>query len=321
MPRGLRLVLIARHDPPLALASLRAHGLLAEVRTNALRFTPAETAAFLRQSLALPVDEATIALLQENTEGWITGLQLAALQLRDQPDLDAARQRLQTSNPYLLDYLTGEVLAQEPPAVQEFLLKTSILERLCSPLCATLTGDPGEEHDYLQLLSENNLFLHEVDGEAGWRRYQRLFRQGLQQLLQRRFAPGDIALLHARASAWFAGAGRIEDALRHAVAAGEPQVAIQLLAPRRHDLMNREEWSTLQRWLGFFDRNTIEQDPDLSLAEAWLLLNQGRVQEYAPILAARWPAAGLGRSREGRRRNRVSRRNSASCVDAFARRS
>lgn len=285
LPRTLRLVLITRHDPPLALANLRAHSLLTELRTNALRFTAAETAALLAQTPGAPSDDASIARLLEATEGWITGMLLAIPYLRDQAEISAALARLQQSNSHILEYLTVEVLDQEPPEVQEFLIKTSILDRLHPALCAALLDATGKHQDYLRILSENNLFVHEVEGSEGWVRYARLFRHGLRIHLHHRCPPDEIGRLHRRASVWFASKGMIDEALHHAVAAGDTLRAIQLVALRRHDLMNSEEWSTLQRWLDYFDRTTVIDSPDLSLAEAWLLINQGRIRELEPVLA------------------------------------
>lgn len=285
LPRTLRLVLITRHDPPLALANLRAHSLLTEVRTNALRFTAAETAALLAQTPGAPSDDATIARLLAATEGWITGMLLAIPYLRDQAELSAALARLQQSNSHILEYLTVEVLEQEPPEVQEFLIKTSILDRLHPALCAALLDATGKHQDYLRILSENNLFVHEVEGSEGWVRYARLFRHGLRIHLHHRCPPDEIGRLHRRASVWFASKGMIDEALHHAVAAGDTLRAIQLVALRRHDLMNSEEWPTLQRWLDYFDRTTILDSLDLSLADAWLLINQGRIRELEPLLA------------------------------------
>ncbi len=285
LPRQLRLILLTRRDPPLAMASLRAHGLLTEVRTNALRFTAAETAALLQQIPDAPRDDATAARLLAATEGWITGMLLAIPYLRDQAEISAALDRLQRGNPHILEYLTVEVLDQEPPEVQEFLIKTSILDRLHPALCAALLDTGDKRQVTLRVLSENNLFIHEVEGEAGWVRYAQIFRHGLRAHLQQRCPPDDIAQLHRRASAWFATSGMIDEALRHAVAAEDTAHAIQLVAQRRHDLMNSEEWATLQRWLDYFDRTTIMHSPDLLLVEAWLSLNQGRVQEYDQTLA------------------------------------
>jgi len=283
-PCNLHLVLVTRRNPPLALASLRAHGLLTEVRTNALRFTAAETVALLAQMPDVPINDATIARLLDATEGWITGMLLAAPHLRDQAEIGAALARMQHGNSHILEYLTVEVLYQEPAEVQEFLIKTSILDRLHPALCAALLDATDKQQDYLRILSEDNLFVHEIEGSDGWLRYARLFQQGLIVHLHQHYPPDDIARLHRRASAWFAEAGMIDDALRHALAADDTAHAIQLVALRRHDLMNSEEWETLQRWLTYFHRTTITDSAELMLAEAWLLLNQDRIQEFAPLL-------------------------------------
>ena len=285
LPPTLRLVLITRRDPLLALTSLRAHGMLTEVRTNALRFTTVETATLLVQTPGAPSDGATVARLLEATEGWITGMLLAIPHLRDQAEIGAALARLQQGTPHILEYLTVEVLDHEPAEVQEFLIKTSILDRLHPALCAALLDATDKEQAHLRILSENSLFVHEVEGSDGWLRYARLFQQGLRVHLHQRYPPDVIARLHRRASVWFAEAGMIDEALRHAVAADDTPHAIRLVAQRRHDLMNGEEWATLQRWLGYFDRATRANSPDLALADAWLLLNQGRVQEIEPLLA------------------------------------
>jgi len=298
-PRNLRLVLLTRCDPPLARTSLRAHGLLTEVRTNALRFTAAETAALLAQMPGALADDATVARLLEATEGWIAGMVLAFLDLRDHTEAAAALTRLQQGNPHILEYLTGEVLDQEPPAVQEFLVKTAILDRLHPALCATLLDTADDSQDVLSVLRENNLFIHEAEGDGGWLRYMGLFRQGLLVQLQQRFGPDEITRLHARASRWFAEAGMIDEALRHALAAGDPQHAIQLVAQRRHDLMNSEEWSTLQRWMDYFDRAAITRSPDLSLAEGWLLLNQGANSGAWLLAGAHRPDARCRRAADG----------------------
>jgi len=283
-PRNLRLVLITRRDPPLALASLRAHGLLTEVRTNALRFTATETAALLAQMPDTPANAATVARLLEATEGWIAGMLLAIPYLRDQAEISAALTRLHQRNSHVLEYLTVEVLAQEPPDVQEFLIKTSILDRLHPALCAALMDAPDRSQAYHRILSENHLLIHELEGSDGWMRYAHLFQHGLRVHLEQRYPPDEIGRLHRRASAWFAAAGMIDAALHHAMAAGDTPRAIDLVAQRRHDLLNSEEWPTLRRWLDVFDHTTVSGSPDLSLAEAWLLLNQGKIDELEPLL-------------------------------------
>lgn len=278
--RTLRLVLGTRHDPPLSLVTLRAHGQLTEVRTNALRFTQSEIAALLHHRLGVSVDDSTVAQIEASSEGWITGLNLMALSVRGQPDIPDALRQLSAGSAHTLDYLTLEVLERQPPALHEFLLQCSILDRLNSSLCAAVIGDAQTARESLRLASENNLFLYAAEAEPEWLRFQRLFQQQLQEQLRKRLTMAEIAQLHARASAWYAAAGMLDDALRHAVAAEEVEGAVQLVAQHRHALMDREAWRTLQRWLSFFDRDAIERHPDLLLAEVWLLLNLGRIADF-----------------------------------------
>jgi LuxR family maltose regulon positive regulatory protein len=293
-PLALHLVLAARQAPPLPIAGLRARGLATEIHAEALRFTTVETAEFLRRVLDVPVSDATSAVLAARAEGWIAGLRLAAISLRDQQDPAAAASRGDADDRQITDYLAGELLQQQPPALQAFLVKTSILDRLCGPLCKAVLGTgenaaAGESApEHLRWLEENNLFLFALDAEARWYRYHPLFQRLLQRRLVQVLTPVEIAALHARASAWLAGAGYADEALTHAIAAGDMQAAVHLLAQQRHELMNREEWRTLYRWLCLFDRATIDQHPDLLLTEAWLMLiqRQGMGSKAASAAAA-----------------------------------
>ena len=286
LPRAFRLVLITRRDPPFSLTSLRAYGLLTEVRTNALRFTPAETTVFLQKTLGMQVTDETIKLLQEQAEGWIAGLHMMALHMLGQPNDRATVRYLQNVDRFATEYLALEVLGRQLPATQDFLLKTSILDRLSVPLCAAVIGanDSREVTNHLHYLHAHNLFTYEEGEQPGWYRYQRLFRQMLISQLQKRMTPEEIAVLHARASAWYASEGVIDAALAHAKAAGDMTVAVRLVAQSRHDLMNREEWHTLRRLLDMFDSDTIERYPDLLLTQAWIHLNEGHVADYVTSL-------------------------------------
>ena len=298
-PLALHLVLAARQEPPLPIAVLRARGLATEVRAEALRFTTGETAEFLRRALDVPVSDATAAALTARAEGWIAGLRLAANSLRGRQD-PAAASGGDAADRQITDYLAGELLQQQAPALQAFLVKTSILDRLCGPLCTAVLGT-GEDAaagenapEHLRSLEENNLFLFALDVEARWYRYHPLFQRLLQHRLVQVLTPVEIAALHARASAWLAGAGYADEALTHAIAAGDMQAAVHLLAQQRHALMNREEWRTLYRWLCLFDRATIDQHPDLLLTEAWLMLvqRQGMGNKAAFAAAAVHSAVG-----------------------------
>lgn len=286
MPPSLCLVLITRRDPTFSLTSLRAYGRLTEIRTNALRFTPAETAEFLRQMLGWPSSEAVAHLLQERSEGWIAGLHVMALHLRGQADVGAMLHNYPAVDRFAVDYLAAEVLQRQPPNIQQFLLTTSILESFCVPLCAAVIGesDGAQAGSYLDYLLSNNLFTDAAGDRDEWYSYQQLFRQVLLNHLAQRMTEQQIAALHARASAWYAREGLVDAAIRHAQAAGDMAAAVSLLAQTRQTLMNREEWRTLRRLLNFFDRATIETYPDLLLSEAWLVLNEGSATGYVSIL-------------------------------------
>lgn len=298
-PLALHLVLASRQDPPLPIAGLRARGLATEVRAEVLRFTAGETAEFLRRVLDVPVTDATAAVIAAKTEGWIAGLRLAAISLRGRPD-PAAASGVDADDRQITDYLAGELLQQQQPALQAFLVKTSILDRLCAPLCAAVlgTGEDAKECEsaraHLRSLEENNLFLFALDAEARWYRYHPLLQQLLQQRLVQVLAPAEIAALHARASAWLAAAGYTDEALTHAIGAGDMQAAVHLLAQQRHALMNRQERRTLYRWLSLFDRATIDEHPDLLLTEAWLLLSQRQAVGNKAPSAALALHAGVG---------------------------
>jgi LuxR family maltose regulon positive regulatory protein len=219
LPPGLRLVLSSRADPPLPLARLRARGQLAELRADDLRFTVAETAAFLREATGLDLPAASVAALQDRTEGWAAGVQLAALSLRGHADPAGFVATFAGSHRYLLDYLTEEVLAGQPQQVLRFLLETSVLDRLCGPLCDAVTGRPGSR-EMLEELDRANLFVVPLDEVRQWWRYHHLFADLLRARLERK-RPAALPGLHHAAAAWHEKHGFADDAVRHALAAGE----------------------------------------------------------------------------------------------------
>ena len=242
LPPHLHLVLATRVDPPLNLARLRAQGAVTEVRTADLRFTAEEAAAFLTEVMGLPLSAEVIQALEARTEGWIVGLQLAALSLQGRPAEGIAPfiAAFTGSHRYVLDYLMDEVLLREPEAVQTFLLHTCILDRLCAPLCAALAGGEGVPADgiaasraLLEGVERANLFLVPLDEERQWYRYHHLFADALRQRLRSTSTP-DTALLHRRASAWFEGQGLLEEAISlPAPPSSGLQVAGQAAIPRR----------------------------------------------------------------------------------------
>ena len=272
-PRSLHLVIASRHDPPLPLARLRALGHVVELRAPELRLTLEEAALFLREVMALPVDEQTIALLAAKTEGWPAGLRLAALSMRQRRTSGVIAADALGSNRYVMDYLLAEVLSQLPISVQDFLIKTSFLDQLSGPLCEAVTGMVDRMFNgqpILEWLDRADLFVVPVDEQRHWYRCHHLFRQLLRHRLEEMQGPAEIAALRLRASAWFADNGYLDEALQHALAANDMAAAVQIVAQHRHELMNQAQWQRLDRWLHLFPREVIDEQPHLLLIEVWL---------------------------------------------------
>jgi LuxR family maltose regulon positive regulatory protein len=287
-PRTLHLILSTRQDPPLPLNVLRARGGLGEIRAQELRFTPEEVAAFMHQAIESWLDEQDIAILAERTEGWPAGLRLVALTLITSDDIPLRLAELPADNRYVMDYLMGEVLSHVPAATHDFLLKTSILDRLSGPLCDAVTGIVETQWDgraFLEWLAQQNLFTWSVDPHQQWYRYHRLFRRLLQSRLEQQHSPEEIAELHTRASAWFAGNGFIAEAIEHALAAGDATEAVRLVEAHRHETMNQERWGDLRGWLSRLPRPVVDERPELVMAQAWLLHHRGSLADIAPRLA------------------------------------
>ena len=225
-PTGMCVVLASRNDPALPLARLRARGELTEIRATVLQFTPAEAAELL-QHAAAALPDASVAALAARTEGWAAGLQLAALSLRGHDDAAAFVAAFTGSHRYVLDYLAEEVLEGQDEQLRTFLLETSVLERLSGPLCDAVTGRQGSQA-LLEQAERAGLFLIPLDEVRGWWRYHHLFASLLRARLQEE-QPGRAAQLHRNAAAWYAGHGLADDAIGHAVAAGEMLWAARII--------------------------------------------------------------------------------------------
>jgi ATP/maltotriose-dependent transcriptional regulator MalT len=285
LPPGLHLVLASRSDPPLPLARLRARGQLAELRTDDLRFTPEEAAALLREAAGPGLPDAAVAALAARTEGWAAGLQLAALSLRGRSDIAGFVAAFSGTHRYILDYLTGEVLDGQPEQVREFLLETSVLERLSGGLCDAVTGrDDGQA--MLEQVEQAGLFLVPLDEVRGWWRYHHLFADLLRARLQAE-QPGRVAALHRAAAAWYDEHGLADDAVGHALAAGDTAWAARLI--ERHfdtTLYLRSEGATAQRWLAALPAELVQTRPRLLLAQVLVAATLGRAEAMEPPLDA-----------------------------------
>jgi len=243
LPPQLHLILATRADPLLPLAQLRAQGQLTEVRTADLRFGATEVNAFLQDVMGLDLETSAIATLEHRTEGWIAGLQLAALSLQDRADVSGFLAAFSGSHRFVLDYLSEEVLTRQPAVVQSFLLSTCILERLSGPLCDAVRGQEGSQA-MLEALERANLFVVVLDDERGWYRYHHLFAEALRRHL-RHTEPTLPPELHRRASAWYEQHDLPIEAVQHALAVPDAELAARLIEPIAVPFVFQGQLSTL----------------------------------------------------------------------------
>jgi LuxR family maltose regulon positive regulatory protein len=285
LPAAVHLAIASRADPPLPLSRLRARNQLLELRVTDLRFAPAEVAAFLSDAMDLDLSPDKVAALDAQIEGWAVGLQMAALALqamaRRAPtawDASTFLSGLARTQRYVLDYLLDEVFAAQPPAIQAFLLRTSILERLCGPLCDALLEDPGEGAEILRDLERANLFLTPLDERLEWYRYHLLFARLLRKRLDET-QPELASQLQRRASAWHEAHGSIASAIDYALAATDYPRAVRLVESQAEAALMRSEHATLRRWIEALPGELVRARPRLCISHAWSLLLSGRAPE------------------------------------------
>ncbi|MEM7648962.1 MAG: LuxR C-terminal-related transcriptional regulator [Cyanobacteria bacterium P01_A01_bin.70] len=274
LPPLMHLVIASRTDPPFSLARLRSRGELTELRAGDLRFTPAEAAAFLNQVMGLPVAAADVAALERRTEGWIAGLQLAALSMKGREDLSGFIAAFSGDDRYILDYLVEEVLRQQPEHIRHFLLQTAMLERMSGSLCDAVTGQ-GDSRAMLETLERGNLFIIPLDNKRQWYRYHHLFADVL-QTHARVESPERISRLHGRASEWYERQELFSDAIHHALAAQNFERAADLIEPVWPAMRSRQQEATVRRWLKLLPDSLIRARPILSVTYALVLLNAGQ---------------------------------------------
>ncbi len=271
LPPNLHLVLATRVDPPLALSRLRARGLLLELRGEDLRFNATETGAFLNDAMGLTLSSKAIEELERRTEGWVAGLQMAAISLSGRGGAEEFIHRFSGSNRYVLDYLTDEVLDRQGEEIRRFLLSTSILTRLNASLCdAVMQRDDSER--ILEQLDGANLFLIPLDDVRYWYRYHHLFATLLQHQLTRMLGAGEIAALHERASSWYLANRMPEPALEHALAAKDLERAADIL--RTHGLPRTlaGDAASATRWFDAVPKEVISGDLELLLIQTTALI-------------------------------------------------
>jgi LuxR family maltose regulon positive regulatory protein len=274
-PPQMRLVILTREDPPLPLARLRARGQMVEIRQEDLRFSRAECADFLNQVMGLNLPPADIAALERRTEGWIAGLQLAALSMRGRDDLPGFIETFTGSSHYVLDYLIEEVFRQQPADVQDFLLRTSILDRLSGPLC-DIVAHRMDSRDLLEHLEHANLFIIPLDQSCTWYRYHHLFAELLRQRLRTGGTFSEIELHHL-ASQWFQVEGLFPEAIKHALAACDWDRAAGLIQDISVRLLGRGELMTLLGWLKSLPAEAVFVRPELCRDYGWALTLTGQL--------------------------------------------
>ena len=300
-PPKMHLVIATRTDPPLPISRLRGLGQLTELRQNDLRFSLDEAGEFLNEVMGLGLSPKEIAALASRTEGWIAGLQMAAVSMRGRDDRAAFVHAFAGSHRHVLDYLMEEVLVQQPPGVQTFLLRTAILDRLTAPLCdAVLNGEAGQRgirdgrlsggslppgspvssYEILEYLDRNNLFVVPLDEERRWYRYHHLFADLLRQRLQQTL-PNAVRELHHRASTWYEQQGHMAEAIEHALSAEDFERALQLVERGAESAVMRSEVATLRGWLEALPEDMVRTRPILCVYHTWGLLLSGASVETA----------------------------------------
>jgi LuxR family transcriptional regulator, maltose regulon positive regulatory protein len=284
LPTSLRVVLATRSDPPLALARLRAQGQLAELRAADLRFTLGEAGSLLAAAAGPELSDLVVAALEERTEGWAAGLQLAALSLRGRTDVGRFVAGFSGDDRYVLDYLTEEVLDGQPPELTTFLLESSILDRLSGPLCDAVLGRTDSQ-ELLESVERANLFLLPLDGERRWWRYHHLFAV----LLRARLHRSDVdraPVLHRAAAAWYERHDLPDDAVRHALAGGDADSAARIVEQHLEEqLWRRNEGATLARWLTALPPEALRRRPRLVFGQAMVEVLSGRLDDVESKLA------------------------------------
>jgi LuxR family maltose regulon positive regulatory protein len=291
LPPQMHLVVASRSDPPLPLARLRVRGELLEIRDGDLRFTPEETAVFLKNVMDLELSPPDIAALERRTEGWIAGLQIAALSMQGRQDVSGFVKAFSGDNRHILDYLTEEVLYRQPGEVQSFLLQTSILDRLSGALCNAVTGQ-SDGQTTLESLDRANLFLIPIDDRRHWFRYHHLFADFLRDRLNSDQDSSQVSSLHQLASKWYEANGLLEEALRHALSGKDFERAAGLVEETA-DRVTFTSPTKVLRWLKALPKEVVQSRPKLSAWKALALISLGQLDDAEPYLEDAERGAGI----------------------------
>lgn len=290
MPPQMHLFITTRADPPLPLARLRARDHMRELRAADLRFTLAETTEYLNDLMRLGLSRTNVKTVEDRSEGWITGLRIAALSMRTTDDVSAFVDSFGGGTHHIFDYLIEEIVNRQPPEIREFLLRTSILDRLTGPLCDVITGR-DDSQEILEDLERKNLFVVPLDDNRHWYRYHRLFSDLLQaQMTKER--PDLIGELHSRASQWFEGEGLTVEAVNHAMVSQDFDRVVELIEPLVMTMVAQNEHATVLRWLSKIPDDLAAGHPWLCVGGAWASLWMRKyedVQKFTQWADARLP--------------------------------
>jgi LuxR family transcriptional regulator, maltose regulon positive regulatory protein len=281
-PTCLHLVILTRSDPPFALARLRVAGQMLELRMDQLRFTEAEAAEFLSKASGMDLPDHEVCALNARTEGWVAGLQMAAISMRGREDVTSFVSAFTASNRYVFDYLLEQALNRQPREVREFLLKTSVLDRLTAPLCDAVAESGNSARSMFELLEKENLFLIPLDDERGWYRYHHLFANLLQLLLEREYPDMQVDL-YRRACRWYESRGLLPQALQYALASGDMQLVAQIVSANVLILVENDEVAPVLEKIDALSLNHLLTNPWLAIARAWVL-STGQIEKSHQML-------------------------------------
>ena len=295
-PPPLHLIIVSREDPALPLHRLRGSGQMTGIYVRDMRFTSAEVASFLNKTMGLSLSQEDVATLARRTEGWVAGLQLAALSMQDMPNPSKFVSIFAGDDRYISDYLISEVFERQPAQVQEFLLKTAILDRFSAPLCDAILGDEDQvagiggpdqvqsSQDIIERLDQSNLFIISLDNKREWYRYHHLFADFLRLRLRERPAD-EIAELHRRAAACYEDKGLLAEAIDHALAGEDFHRASRLIEwTALTTIFGHTQWATFLEWMEALPAEMVRIRPQLSLNFAWALFTTGRWEDAEPHL-------------------------------------
>lgn len=284
LPGSVHLIIATRTDPPWPVAKMRARNQLLEIRAKDLRFSPEEADQFVEQVAGIRLSDQAVATLEEKTEGWAAGLQLAAISMKGRTDADRFIESLSGIHVYIAEYLIEEVLNLQPESVQTFLIQTSILKALTPSLCDAVCMITNAQ-EILTRLNKSNLFIVTLDDTGEWFRYHHLFADLLQARLIKKYYKKEVAEFHERASRWFSEAGMFHEAIEHAIRAENYPLVEKLIGTSALPMILQANVRTVEKWLQSLPRSFVDQSIPMLMAYSWLFLLRGTPQLASPYIA------------------------------------